>query len=69
LISELLLIKPGDEFESIARFWIVCKIHLITNTISSAVLWRLWKLHNDLSFHGATSLEKEANIMLRVDEC
>jgi hypothetical protein len=38
LICELLLIKLGDDFDLVARFLIVYKKHIITNTVSSAVL-------------------------------
>ena len=38
-ISELLGLRIGHDFESVARFLLANKKHKVTNTISVAVLW------------------------------
>jgi hypothetical protein len=52
IISDVLSVELGCNDESVARFWIANKKHLITNVISSVVLWSLWKLRNELCFQG-----------------
>ena len=52
IISDMLSVELGCNYESVARFWIANKKHLITNVISSVVLWSLWKLRNELCFQG-----------------
>jgi len=32
--------------------WVANKKHVVTNVISSAVLWSLWKLRNEICFQG-----------------
>ena len=44
----------GTDFESVAALWLANKKHLITNIVSSAVLWVLWKLRNLLCFQGVS---------------
>lgn len=51
-ISELLDLGLGQDFESVARFWVANKRHKVTNTVSSAVLWSIWKFQNELCFQG-----------------
>jgi len=51
-ISELLGLRIGHDFESVARFWLANKKHKVTNTISAVVLWSFWKLRNELCFQG-----------------
>lgn len=50
IISETLSKEMGSNYESVAKFWLANKKHLITNVVSSAVLWSLWKLWNELCF-------------------
>lgn len=50
IIYEVLGIEIGCSYEAVAKFWIASEKHLITNVVSSAVLWSLWKLHNELCF-------------------
>jgi hypothetical protein len=40
-ISELLNLSLGQDFESVARFWLANKRHKVTNVVSSAVLWSI----------------------------
>jgi hypothetical protein len=35
---------------NIGQFWLSNKKHCIVNMVSSAVLWSIWKLRNDLCF-------------------
>jgi hypothetical protein len=42
----------GVYFESIARFWVANTRHMITNIISSSVLWSMWKVRNEMYFQG-----------------
>jgi len=40
-ISELLNLSLGQDFESVARFWLDNKRHKVANVVSSAVLWSI----------------------------
>lgn len=56
LISEMLEIEVGTDYESVAKYWIANKRHMLSNIVSSAVLWSLWKLRNELCFQGVVWL-------------
>jgi hypothetical protein len=47
-------INVGANFESIARLWVANTRHKFTNVITSAALWSLWKLRNEMCFQGVT---------------
>jgi predicted RNase H-like nuclease len=36
--------------EKIGKYWLSDKKHCLTNIISSAVIWSIWKLRNELCF-------------------
>jgi len=52
IVSDLLGVSLGCDFESVARFWLANKRHGLTNVISAAVMWSLWKLRNEIYFQG-----------------
>jgi hypothetical protein len=52
LVAEVLDVNIGSDYESIAKLWVANKKHLVTNVFSSAVLWTLWKLRNEICFQG-----------------
>lgn len=52
ILSEVLGLEIGGNYESVAKFWIANKKHLITNVVSSAVIWSIWKLRNEICFQG-----------------
>lgn len=58
----------GGSFESIAALWLANKRHLITNIVTSATLWVLWKLGNCLCFQGMvwSSLKKVWDMLGRM---
>jgi hypothetical protein len=44
-------VDVGNDYESVAKYWIAAtKKHVISNVVSFAVLWSLWKLRNELCF-------------------
>jgi len=49
-ISELLDTDIGVNFESVGSKWLSNKKFFILNMITSATLWCIWKLRNDLHF-------------------
>lgn len=56
LSQRWLCVDIGCDYESVAKYWIANKKHLITNVVSSVVLWSLWKLRNELCFQGVVWL-------------
>ena len=56
VISDIFGIHIGTDFESVARWWISNNRNSVLNIFSSAVLWSIWTLRNDLCFQGKTWL-------------
>ena len=52
LVAEVIGVNIGSDYESVAKLWVANKKHVVTNVISSAVLWSLWKLRNEICFQG-----------------
>ena len=50
--SEMVDTSVGADFESVARWWLSKKKNSALNITYTAVLWSLWKLHNDMCFQG-----------------
>jgi hypothetical protein len=50
LVSQIVGISMGNDYESVARLWLCNKRFGIINIISLAVCWCLWKLRNHLCF-------------------
>jgi hypothetical protein len=46
-INKNLNVKCGGSYESIASLWLSAKKNVITNMLTAAVLWSIWKLRND----------------------
>jgi hypothetical protein len=56
-------VDVGNDYESIAKYWIAAnKKHVISNGVSSAVLWSLWKLRNELCFSGSCLVGSEDGV-------
>jgi hypothetical protein len=41
-----------QDFESVAKLWLQNKKYKFVNLCTAAMLWRLWKSHNELVFQG-----------------
>lgn len=54
-VSSHFKIPIGTDFESVARFWISNKRNSALNTVTSAVLWCLWKYRNSTIFNNTIS--------------
>jgi hypothetical protein len=52
VMSEVIGLELGTDFESVARLWISEKRHKIVNVCTSAALWAIWKLRNKFCFQG-----------------
>jgi hypothetical protein len=67
-ISDLLGLNLGENFESVVRFWLTNKNHELTNVISSAVIWSIWKLRNELCFQGVlwTGMKRVLMMVVRM---
>ena len=50
VVTEVIDVNIGSDYESIARLWVANKKFFIANVISSAILWSLWKLRNEICF-------------------
>jgi hypothetical protein len=46
----MLKIQLGWDFESVAKLGLQNKKYKIANIVTSAMLWTLWKFHNDIVF-------------------
>lgn len=55
-VAEVVDVNISSDYESVARLWVANKKYLVTNVISSAVLWSLWKLRNEICFQGVVWL-------------
>ena len=51
-ISEVVGVELGQNFESVARFWVANKRHKVTNIVSTATLWSIWNFRNEICFQG-----------------
>jgi hypothetical protein len=65
IISEVLEVGIGEDYESVAKLWIANKKYVVTNVVTSAVLWSLWKLRNELYFQGVVWLGMKM-VLIRV---
>ena len=50
VVADLLGIQVGGDIVSIGQFWLSEKKYSVINMITSAVLWSIWKLRNELCF-------------------
>ena len=50
MISDILGIQVGVDIITIGKFWLSHKKNSLVNMITSAVLWSIWKLRNELCF-------------------
>jgi len=50
IVSDVLGFQVGGSMLDIGKFWLSDKRHCVTNMITSAVIWSIWKLRNDLCF-------------------
>jgi hypothetical protein len=66
MISDLLGLKIGENFEYVARLWLANKNHELTNVLSSAVIWSIWKLRNELCFQGVPWTRMKSVLMMVV---
>lgn len=52
VLSELCGLDLGANYESVAKMWLSNKKFQFANIITSAVIWCLWKMRNELCFQG-----------------
>jgi hypothetical protein len=50
IVSDILGYQVRKSMLNIGKFWLSNKRHCIVNMITSAVIWSVWKLRNDLCF-------------------
>ena len=50
VVSDILGIQVGGDIVSIGQLWLSDKKNSVINMITSAVLWSIWKLRNELCF-------------------
>ena len=50
IVSDILGYQVIESMLNIGKFWLSNKRHCIVNMITSAVIWSVWKLRNDLCF-------------------
>lgn len=51
-IAGILDLRIDWDFEYMATFWLANKKHILTNIVSSAVIWCLWNFRNKMCFEG-----------------
>jgi hypothetical protein len=49
-ISEVIDLNVGGDFESVAKYWISETKHRKVNVCTTAAIWALWKLRNEVCF-------------------
>ena len=54
VVSSMLGVDVGSDFESVARWWLSNKKNYVINIVCIAALWALWKVRNELCFQGKT---------------
>jgi hypothetical protein len=42
----------GTDFESVAKWWLCDKKFKVLNICTTAIMWSLWKLRNEICFQG-----------------
>ncbi|PNT70933.1 hypothetical protein BRADI_2g20066v3, partial [Brachypodium distachyon] len=52
LISDILGITIGSDFESVGRWWISTNRHAAHDIVSTAILWTIWPYRNAICFQG-----------------
>ncbi|KAG0536912.1 hypothetical protein BDA96_03G102500 [Sorghum bicolor] len=50
MLSDVLGVQLGSSVDSVGKYWLSNKKNGVINAFSSATLWCLWKLRNDLCF-------------------
>jgi hypothetical protein len=70
LVSQVIGVQTGSDFESIAKMWLCNKNFGVINIVTSAVCWGIWKLRNLICFQrdawlGMQMLWKRVLPMLR----
>lgn len=51
-LSDISNIQIGEDFESVARWWINNNKNSVLNMSGAALLWCIWNLHNGMCFQG-----------------
>jgi hypothetical protein len=59
-ILSILYVPLGDDFESVARWWISNNKNSVLNIFSSTVMWSVWFHRNELCFQGKSWLGMDA---------
>jgi hypothetical protein len=59
IMSDILGCSVGENMTNVGKYWLSNKKHCLVNMVSSAVIWSIWKLRNDLRFqrYGWRSME------------
>jgi hypothetical protein len=50
LFSEILSIPMGNNIFNVGKYWLSSKRYVVVNMVTSAVIWSIWKLRNELCF-------------------
>ena len=50
MLSDILGCRVGENMVDVGKFWLSNKRHCLLNMITSATIWSIWKLRNDLCF-------------------
>jgi hypothetical protein len=53
IIAQILNISLQEPLIDIGKLWLSHKKYLVINIVTSAVLWNLWKLRNEICFQRA----------------
>ena len=56
VVSQIFHVQIGNNFESVTRWWINKNRNELLNMFSSAIMWSMWSLRNDLCFQGKSWL-------------
>ena len=65
-VCEAIALNIGVDFLSIGNMWLCNKMFLVCNMVTSAVLWSIWKLRNNICIQNAVWDKSVGDLLLKI---